>query len=72
MSGISLRQGEHQVAQKFRKTTLPFWSLNLKGCPFKRVPSKSAAANSTLGASILSDSSMAWTSSERGLRVAQT
>src|SRR5215472_13481557 len=41
MSGISLRQGGHQVAQKFISTTLPRRSLNDHGVPDRSLSVKS-------------------------------
>ena len=43
MEGISSRQGGHQVAQKFTKTSWPRASASVNGLPSWRQPSKGAA-----------------------------
>src|SRR5580704_11186748 len=44
-SGISARQGPHQVAQKFRKTTLPCKAAMVRGLPSSAVSLNSGAGS---------------------------
>src|SRR5258708_23158755 len=44
-SGISARQGPHQVAQKFRRMTLPCESARVTGFPSRLVSLKSGAGS---------------------------
>src|SRR5216683_139102 len=44
-SGISARQGPHQVAQKFRRMTLPWESARVTGLPSRPVSLKSGAGS---------------------------
>src|SRR5579863_7769724 len=54
--GISMRQGSHQVAQKFRKTTLPFKSERATSFPLRSLNFKSGAglpARAVFGAGVV-------------------
>src|SRR5262245_35418304 len=53
IDGISSRHGLHQVAQKFRKTTLPRNSDNRYGLSFKSESEKSGAGLPTASGSYL-------------------
>src|SRR5271154_4708592 len=54
--GISMRHGSHQVAQKFRKTTLPFKSERATSLPLRSLNFRSGAglpARAVFGAAVI-------------------